>query len=344
MGVSHNDVHSFHRQGVEDINETYIGHKLKSLRIEHGLKQSELADALCVSTSTISHWEKGRRIPSLVEIGRIADHFGVAMRTLIEPPDASGAVSYRHHDGRRSQNEPFIRRISSGQIIILAFSALFVVLGTCTGDVLGTVLFVSGIIGLSYVFIPSSVQSIRMSLRGTGRMDDRESTLVVHVSKEGTDSKKIRSAVLSFSTVGAVFLIMALVFHVIALLHEKDQVTTPLVMSLTGFILLWVRTKTPSSLDAVNPFVGRVSSEDRRLTRGQKLLLGVVLFDALAATAIFMTSGNHQAFRGDVPFACIPPLFLLGALVSDIVALSFYQRFLDGFHVHDSDKRKGDDD
>ncbi len=56
--------------------------------------QRDLADILSVSNSTISHWEKGRRLPSISELQRIADFFNVSLsdfRTTgagIEPTDS----------------------------------------------------------------------------------------------------------------------------------------------------------------------------------------------------------------------------------------------------------------
>ncbi len=330
---------------MKDINETYIGHKLKSLRTEHGLKQCELADALAVSTSTISHWEKGRRIPSLIEIGRIADHFGIAMHALIEPPETTLAETHKHHSLKVSEHAPVIRRISSKQVTVLSLSALFLVLGNCTGEILGKVLFVFGITSLSYAFLPSLVQAVRILLKGNGHTFDRQlGNLAVHVAKEGTDTRQVRSKVLFLSTIGGIFLILSVLLHVVALLYEKDQITAPLVMSLAGFILLWVRIKVPATLDAVNPFVGRVSSEDRRLAKGQKLLLGAILLDSLFAIAFFITSGSHPSFMRDVSFAFVALLSMSAAIVTDIVNLCLNQKFLDGFHVDDRDKGKGADD
>lgn len=345
MEMCHKDVQFNHRQGVNDINETYIGHKLKSLRIEHDLKQCELADALAVSTSTISHWEKGRRIPSLIEIGRIADYFGIAMRTLIEPPETAMGETHKHHLGKGSDHAPFIRRISSGQVTVMSFATLLLVLGNCAGEILGMVLFVFGVTGITYLFLPVLVQGMGLFFKGSDQSFDRQSgNLAIHVAKKGIDTSKVRSRVLLLSTIGGIFLILATLFHVIALLVEKDRIIAPLVMSLAGFILLWVRVKVPAALEAIHPFVGRVSSEDRRLAKGQMLLLGAILMDSLSAIAFFITSESHQAFMRAAPFALVALLSLSIALLTDLVNLCLNQRFLDGFHVHDGDKGKGDVD
>jgi transcriptional regulator with XRE-family HTH domain len=343
--VSHNDVHSFHRQGVEDINETYIGHKLKSLRIEHGLKQSELADALCVSTSTISHWEKGRRIPSLVEIGRIADHFGVAMRTLIEPSDMIMDDRRSSFFRKRVGMSPSIRRIGRGQVFLLSMSALLLVLGNCSGPVLGTVFVVFGASGLCYVLCFRLVRGLGSLLKGTETAHDTSAgSLTSSVAKDGTDPGKVRISVLSLSTMGGAFLMLALVFHVIALLHDRTFVTSPLVMSLAGFILVWIRINVPEALDKTHPFVGRVHFGDDRLVKGQRLLLVAIALDLLSSVAVFITSGDHKAFVSETPWAWITVLCVTLALIFDITALYVNQRFLDGFHPDEGHHTKGDDD
>jgi len=49
------------------------------------MRQSDLANALSISMSTISHWEKSRRFPSVIEIKRIADFFEVDVNVLLNP-------------------------------------------------------------------------------------------------------------------------------------------------------------------------------------------------------------------------------------------------------------------
>ncbi len=39
------------------------GRLIRTLRLERGLTQAELAEVLCVSPKTVSKWENGKRLP-----------------------------------------------------------------------------------------------------------------------------------------------------------------------------------------------------------------------------------------------------------------------------------------
>ena len=60
-----------------------FGQRLKTLRLEHDLKQSELAKILEVSSSTIGMYEQGRRYADLETLTKIANHFNVSVDYLI---------------------------------------------------------------------------------------------------------------------------------------------------------------------------------------------------------------------------------------------------------------------
>ncbi len=56
---------------------------MKKLREERGFSQSDLAEALNVSSSTISRYESGRRQASFETISLIADFFGVPVSYML---------------------------------------------------------------------------------------------------------------------------------------------------------------------------------------------------------------------------------------------------------------------
>ena len=56
---------------------------LKKLRAERGLSQRELAKRLYVTRSAVARWENGSRLPDAAMISRIAQCFGVDVRTLL---------------------------------------------------------------------------------------------------------------------------------------------------------------------------------------------------------------------------------------------------------------------
>ena len=57
--------------------------RLKDLRIEQNLSQSDLARALKISPACINRWESNSRIPNIESIIDICEYFGVSSDYLI---------------------------------------------------------------------------------------------------------------------------------------------------------------------------------------------------------------------------------------------------------------------
>lgn len=57
---------------------------LKSLRLKHKLTQDNLATLLYVSRTTVTGWEKGKRIPDIFVLCKIADIYGVSLDYLMD--------------------------------------------------------------------------------------------------------------------------------------------------------------------------------------------------------------------------------------------------------------------
>lgn len=64
-----------------------FGERLKSLRLEKDLKQTELAKIIEVSSSTIGMYEQGRRYADLETLTKIAEFFDVSVDYLIGRTD-----------------------------------------------------------------------------------------------------------------------------------------------------------------------------------------------------------------------------------------------------------------
>jgi len=67
--------------------------RVRKLRQEKGLSQLELAKKSDLQASAISHFETGRRTPSMENLGRLADALGVSSDFLLgraTAPEASG--------------------------------------------------------------------------------------------------------------------------------------------------------------------------------------------------------------------------------------------------------------
>ena len=65
------------------IDLEYIGNRIRALRLERGLTQSEFADLLCISFQAVSNWERGIASPDLDNIVRIAELFGTTVDELL---------------------------------------------------------------------------------------------------------------------------------------------------------------------------------------------------------------------------------------------------------------------
>lgn len=61
--------------------------RLKELRIEKNLKQSDLAQVLKVSSRTISFYENGKRECNFNTLLKISDYFGVSIDYLLGKTD-----------------------------------------------------------------------------------------------------------------------------------------------------------------------------------------------------------------------------------------------------------------
>lgn len=61
-----------------------FGRKLKELRLEKGLSQQKLGEALGFCNQTISFWESGSREPDLDTLLSISHFFSVTLEELLE--------------------------------------------------------------------------------------------------------------------------------------------------------------------------------------------------------------------------------------------------------------------
>lgn len=63
--------------------------RLKELREQRGISQTELANFLGVVRSTICQYEKGNRMPDSNILGKLADYFNVSVDYLLGRDNAS---------------------------------------------------------------------------------------------------------------------------------------------------------------------------------------------------------------------------------------------------------------
>ncbi len=61
-----------------------IGEKIRQLRTDRGITQSEFAQMLFVSAQAVSKWETGKSVPSIQMLPLIARVFDVPISELFE--------------------------------------------------------------------------------------------------------------------------------------------------------------------------------------------------------------------------------------------------------------------
>jgi transcriptional regulator with XRE-family HTH domain len=59
-----------------------IGQKIKQLRLEHGLTQKQLGDAIGMADNTVHYWEQGDSDPHLYALIALADYFDLTLDEL----------------------------------------------------------------------------------------------------------------------------------------------------------------------------------------------------------------------------------------------------------------------
>lgn len=64
-----------------------LGLRIKELRKEKGLRQSELATTLHVSQQAVGSWETGRTVPGADTLNILADYFNVTTDYLLGRPE-----------------------------------------------------------------------------------------------------------------------------------------------------------------------------------------------------------------------------------------------------------------
>lgn len=58
--------------------------KIKELRLNSGISQKKLANAIGVAQSSINYWEKGQRTPSVSAAQKLADYFNITLDELYD--------------------------------------------------------------------------------------------------------------------------------------------------------------------------------------------------------------------------------------------------------------------
>lgn len=72
-----------------------VGESIQKYRKELGLSQEELGQKLLLSRQTISLWEKDQTIPTLDNLMRLKEVFGVSVDEILGVDNKGGGHKYR---------------------------------------------------------------------------------------------------------------------------------------------------------------------------------------------------------------------------------------------------------
>lgn len=86
------------------MNQEKTGKLIRTLRLEKGLTQAELAAALCVSDKAVSKWERGCGSPDVGILPLLADTFNVSVEALL----SGGSEKNRESNGNMKKTKVYL--------------------------------------------------------------------------------------------------------------------------------------------------------------------------------------------------------------------------------------------
>ncbi len=70
-------------EDIEEDNENKLGNNIRKYREIYDMSQSMLAGLILIDRTSISRYEKGKRLPDIFTLCRIADIFQISLDTLV---------------------------------------------------------------------------------------------------------------------------------------------------------------------------------------------------------------------------------------------------------------------
>lgn len=91
------------------MNQENIGKKIAFFRKQLNLTQEQLGEKLCVSSKTISKWERGVSLPDILSIPKICDVLGIGVdELLVNNKNISNTLDI---DKKSKFNKPFFKKV-----------------------------------------------------------------------------------------------------------------------------------------------------------------------------------------------------------------------------------------
>ncbi|MFP4187634.1 MAG: helix-turn-helix domain-containing protein [Acholeplasmataceae bacterium] len=319
------------------MDEKLLGNKLKQLRQNRDMRQTDLAQGLSVSISTISHWEKGRRFPSVFEIKRIADFFGIDVNVLLDP-------AYQRKDLETSPVEKvrieffLFKRIAGLHLYLSAMLALYTLL-------LASILFQTVIAYAIFGFSAAALAILILIYAYAHRLHSKERTRTVRIDpnspvvyrhekeKHAVERRQYAFIALSILSLTTLFLFF---FFLVLFLFDLDRfVISPFIITTVGIIVITLRIFLHWIYSKMNPFVHSFALAEVKKRMNKNVVHAIWLLDlvSVAVLILFMI-----IYRLPAESTAIRSLALLGFLTFTIDTIIVYGHhvFASSFHLVDA--------
>lgn len=107
---------------MENNIEKNVADNIKALRLQAGLKQSELGEKIAYSDKTVSKWENGLSVPDITALCALADVFGLTVDDLTKENAVENLARISGDEARANR---------ANEIAMICLSVMSVVLVAC---------------------------------------------------------------------------------------------------------------------------------------------------------------------------------------------------------------------
>jgi len=225
------------------MDSSIVGYRIKELRIKRNMTQTELADALSVAGSTISNWEKGRRLPSISDLKRIAAFFSVSL-SVFEVDTRDIDAGQPRSKGLFDHNQiidfrPVGLRTSKTDTAVLVSGAVLLAVVPFMTEVPSYVFLFTGLLAFGWTVF--SIVSRRSAVARTTskRIQIPMTYKIVYVRK--SEPSVVARRLRTLQT-GVVMIALSILIYALAFLRFRDVSSLGLDMTLSAYALIAIVT------------------------------------------------------------------------------------------------------
>jgi transcriptional regulator with XRE-family HTH domain len=325
--------------------DNHLGRKIQNLRRKANMTQQELANKLATAGSTISNWETGRRLPSIVDLTRMAEIFNVSLSTfelqVSMLTDLSNLktnimntqqITYRSHMIHLSFNLKLILYVSIGFLYI----SLFV------GNIFDILFLLIGFSGILYFVISYLINFIiHRQTQYTTRLIPLTSKVFYHnnLSKDDSYTFKLRLSLASIIGMFLSLLFYILTIYGLSLLNEPVISIFTTTIALISLFIQFLRYKSLSNQDLYisNIDFFKTNKHFMRYSIIGVLILDLIVYLSMIGVTVIIGYALYTSF-----FIHIVGLFGLLMVIFSIDILKQYHQYTSNFTIRIEDEQAND--